>query len=891
MQNSSRHIERLESRQLLSADLTGVFFGKVPTAIPLQVTNHLTVRVTNQGDASAVGAASVLLYASTDASLDSGDTLLGTGTAKLNLKATKSSNVTVKFASPSALITGGYYLLADIVDGSGITEQNTANNVVATASTVTITQPFVDLTDSITLTSKIPSYTVGAKKQTPLKFTVVVTNHGNVPAKGPLAVNLFGSENKTLDPLDTSLYALPARAINIRAGKTRVYSVVLKPTVATQSGTFYGIAEINSNSGVAETVTSNDSASTSSTFTITNSALPVAPKLTGTLSDNIIEVLVGTPELVTFSATVNGAASTTAVELDQVDASGTLISKVADLSDNGSATNGDAVAGDGIFSAMVPISFSGPGTQYYVAKLVDAVTSPLSIRGVNPPTDAQLAQDSADSDAVGQAANQAMLTGGGAPQIISAAETALAADTNVLAGSMDVQPDGIEWENSDGIVEEISTDAILGGRGVSNLNSAAAAVTTGPLAAVGSESISSGSVSASPAAATATIKPADAAPDNGQTAVVLDPFHFYFSPQGDEAPNVAASLTAAGYTTSYLADTAVTLDSFKNLGSNATVAIVSHGLNSPRYGVSIVTDDPVPASPDSSFLSDLVNHRLYKCVIPANNRVDNTATNVSVVTASFFTKYTGTMDGSIVYLGCCHLGETPDLANAFINLGAAAVLAYKNPVPTDFGEKQGNASYKALLGDTANTIGDIPGVNTATAPYNNFGGLCRFVSFGDLKATLPGLPLLTNVNLVVTYSWTAAEKDLDDITTFAGQSAGAQLNGGTYLNWLGDDQLAGGEETTVVDLYDAWAAHVFTTTTTVGLGADWYTPDGGAGPATVSIALEDIHTQKQYQIQSVLINPGQETDGAMDLLKQVNVTLGGNTANPTVKVKLGSFTG
>jgi hypothetical protein len=162
----------------------------------------------------------------------------------------------------------------------------------------------------------------------------------------------------------------------------------------------------------------------------------------------------------------------------------------------------------------------------------------------------------------------------------------------------------------------------------------------------------------------------------------------------------------------------------------------------------------------------------------------------------------------------------------------------------------------------------------------------RFLSFGDLNATLPGRPLLLNVNLVVTYNWPNDEKDLDSRTEFAGGAAGFNLPGGTYLNWLGDEQGAGEEETTIVDLYDAWKAGVFSTTTTVGAGADWYTPDDGSGPATISVALEDINTEKQYQIQSLVVIPGQETDGATSQQGEIDVTLGGDPTNPTVTVKL-----
>ena len=109
----------------------------------------------------------------------------------------------------------------------------------------------------------------------------------------------------------------------------------------------------------------------------------------------------------------------------------------------------------------------------------------------------------------------------------------------------------------------------------------------------------------------------------------------------------------------------------------------------------------------------------------------------------------------------------------------------------------------------------------------------------------------------LTAAWPLPDADLDSRTTFLGTSAGFNLPGGTYLNWLGDSQGFGGEETTVVDLYDSWKAHLFTMTTKVGVGADWYIPDHGSGPATISVALEDIHTEKEYQIQSVVVSVAQ----------------------------------
>src|SRR4051812_15077806 len=66
-------VERLEDRRLLSADLAPAFVGDLPPTLPPAGKNQVTVRVGNVGDAKAVGAVTVRVYASTDATLDAGD--------------------------------------------------------------------------------------------------------------------------------------------------------------------------------------------------------------------------------------------------------------------------------------------------------------------------------------------------------------------------------------------------------------------------------------------------------------------------------------------------------------------------------------------------------------------------------------------------------------------------------------------------------------------------------------------------------------------------------------------------------------------------------------------------------------------------------------------------
>ena len=192
-------IEALENRCLLSADLTGGFIGRIPLALPPQGSNSISVAVSNVGDLKAVGSATVNLYASTDQVLDGGDMLLGSKTARLSLAAGKKTTVPVKFASPSTLASGSYYILAEVQGDTAIADANAANNVVATQTAVQIHQPFVDLTAAVT---KLPKGTIaiGGKGQRASSFTAAIINNGNVPAKGLVSSRILRFDRQDSRP-------------------------------------------------------------------------------------------------------------------------------------------------------------------------------------------------------------------------------------------------------------------------------------------------------------------------------------------------------------------------------------------------------------------------------------------------------------------------------------------------------------------------------------------------------------------------------------------------------------------------------------------------------------------------------------------------------------------
>src|SRR5205085_4183414 len=123
----------------------------------------------------------------------------------------------------------------------------------------------------------------------------------------------------------------------------------------------------------------------------------------------------------------------TAVEVDEVDASGNLVGKVTDLFDDGSATHNDVTAGDGVFNNVSVVGFDTAGQRFFVAKLTDSTTGaalqapPVTVSGVVPPTAAELQQMLDASRAVSQQAAAALAAGQDPQAVLDSAQATLEA--------------------------------------------------------------------------------------------------------------------------------------------------------------------------------------------------------------------------------------------------------------------------------------------------------------------------------------------------------------------------------------------------------------------------------------------------------------------------------
>jgi len=221
--------------------------------------------ISNHGNASS-SPVRVAWYLSSDATFDNGDTPLSVSPSAVipTLKPGKSKTLRVRYANPSGLPNGSYFLIARVDPDNVLAESDETNNTAASAAAYAISPPFVDLTGSIV--SVRPSYAAGKAASVPL----AVTNNGNVPAVGTASVSLFASTSSVFDP-NTALPLTTTPVVeklNLKNGKSKTLNLKFPfPTLA--PGTYHIVAVITSNTPVAESDTTNNTAISAGTFTVT----------------------------------------------------------------------------------------------------------------------------------------------------------------------------------------------------------------------------------------------------------------------------------------------------------------------------------------------------------------------------------------------------------------------------------------------------------------------------------------------------------------------------------------------------------------------------------------------------------------------------------------------
>lgn len=241
--HSNALIEPLEARQLFSGALTGSFAGAIPATLVPGATNHVNVRLTNTSGSREAGTVTVSLYISPTPDVGSDAVVIGTASRAVGMRAGQSANFPFRFASPSAVPDGNDYLIAK-VDGPASSDGSPSESIVIAPQTVAVVPSVVTLTGQV----EAPMTPIYASQFAPSlgRAQVLVTNTGNVPARGPMQITLYASTSGALDASPTTVGVATFQAAVIRPGAYHPFPVAIRVPAGTAVGSYTLFASIRS---------------------------------------------------------------------------------------------------------------------------------------------------------------------------------------------------------------------------------------------------------------------------------------------------------------------------------------------------------------------------------------------------------------------------------------------------------------------------------------------------------------------------------------------------------------------------------------------------------------------------------------------------------------------
>lgn len=216
------------------------------------------MRLTDSGDQPITGAATVQIFASQFPTLDSTAIALGSATRAIGLKPGRGAPLTIRFHEPGGIPSGSYYLLARVTSAGRSLDSATDGQVVAAPEQMYIAQPVVSLHAQFTHTPLEPTAAGG---NGPDNYAVIrVTNAGNAPAKGEIAVSWFLSKTASIDASSLLLYAPAATRINLPPRGSISFPARLRVPLDTPFGIYYLVARVNAGNGIVDSNATNDQA-------------------------------------------------------------------------------------------------------------------------------------------------------------------------------------------------------------------------------------------------------------------------------------------------------------------------------------------------------------------------------------------------------------------------------------------------------------------------------------------------------------------------------------------------------------------------------------------------------------------------------------------------------
>ncbi len=245
-------------------DLVPAFISALPAAVISGKSGTAKLRITNINTVgmTAVGTIKVNLYLSDNQTFTANDTLVGSKNVKLKLKINHATSVKIKYAYPTAIGNGNFYLIAVVDPTNVIKEINKLNNSVTSSTFVQIAAPFVDLSGSATL----PTGHLTASGKAVEVLTL--TNNGNSTLNNVVPITVVASPDNVLDASDPIIASF-AKKVKIAAGRSARVKISFTFPSTIGTGAKFLIANIDPSNTLNDPDTTNNIVVSSATFTLT----------------------------------------------------------------------------------------------------------------------------------------------------------------------------------------------------------------------------------------------------------------------------------------------------------------------------------------------------------------------------------------------------------------------------------------------------------------------------------------------------------------------------------------------------------------------------------------------------------------------------------------------
>ena len=456
-------------------------------------------------------------------------------------------------------------------------------------------------------------------------------------------------------------------------------------------------------------------------------------------------VFLGQETVVVFTArlVVADLPDSPEVVLVQVDEGGAVISEVGQLFDDGDPEHGDAVIGDGVFSLQLTTTAGEVGfDRYRVQVEVDGETRSSAALGLVRLESLTVEQVEAIIES--QAAAMALY------DETEAAEGAEAALTAVIA-SLEDNPLVASWEQAPdqpqlALIYEPGLVAILSFMGP-DLRAGSGIGRTAAPAADGPESDHR----------IGTRKALFISPEMGGDFFGVD--------ETFEIAHLFNDAECPPYDVTVLADSQVTLETFKALHEYGFISIVAHGeIASHWLFVDLTTRLANRLGMQPADLWDILNPLLwtwleeFDTVVMIQSGVPLTlsaflayqhdfvsgrlvvSNGTIAISPGYIATYSEDFPDSLVYVGACFSTHSQMLARAFLDKGASTFLGFDQPVASQFAEQVAPALFTRFVDNVPEMIGEVftPG---QFDPYHAppLSAEFQMIGAGDLRRPDPSL--------------------------------------------------------------------------------------------------------------------------------------------------------